>query len=111
LQVPRKIQDNESPDPNASLLTIKVNSDLSLTFNDGFKDTQCADMPDLRSKLVPKLEAIHSGTEKVVFVDFDDAIPWSLVISTMDTIRSIATDENHDEIKVALKVREDQPKQ
>ena len=27
----------------------------------------------------------------------------------MDTIRSLAADVNHDEIKVALKVKEDQP--
>jgi hypothetical protein len=27
----------------------------------------------------------------------------------MDTIRSLATDVNHDDVKVALKVKEDQP--
>jgi hypothetical protein len=29
----------------------------------------------------------------------------------MDTVRSLAADVNHDEIKVALKVKEDQPHQ
>jgi len=111
LQVPRKIQDNEDPDPNASMLTVKVAPDLTLVLNDGNRDYPCTDMPDLKSKLVPKLEAMHAGTEKVVFVDFNDSLPWELVISTMDTIRSIATDDNHDEIKVALKVADDQPKQ
>jgi hypothetical protein len=42
-----------------------------------------------------------------MFVDFEEAVAWGEVITTMDTIRSLATDENHDEIKVALKIRED----
>jgi hypothetical protein len=32
---------------------------------------------------------------------------WRDVVMTMDSIRSLAVDENHDEIKVALKVKED----
>jgi biopolymer transport protein TolR len=107
LQVPRSIQDNEAPDPNASLLTIKVKADLSVVFNDGDKDMPIQSS-DMAKTLRPKLEAMHSGTEKVVFVDFEDAVPWNQVVSTMDTIRSLAADINHDEIKVALKVREDQ---
>src|SRR3569833_1304983 len=40
LEVPRKINDEkEMPDPNASLLTVKVKRDLSVVFNDGDKDT------------------------------------------------------------------------
>ena len=36
LQVPRKLDDqNEMPDPNSSMLTIKVKKDLSVAFNDG----------------------------------------------------------------------------
>ena len=46
-------------------------------------------------------------------IKFSDApeVPWKEVVGTMDTIRSLASDANHDEIKVALKVKEDQPKQ
>ena len=108
LEVPRKITDNEAPDPNASLLTIKIKADLSVVFNDGDKD-QPIQAVDMVKVLRPKLEAMHSGTEKVVFVDFEDAVPWNQVVTTMDTIRSLAADVNHDEIKVALKVKEDQP--
>jgi hypothetical protein len=32
---------------------------------------------------------------------------WKDVVTTMDSIRSLAADVNHDEIKVALKVKED----
>lgn len=109
LQVPRKIDTTqEMPDPNASQLTIKVGADLSLVFNDGNHDERIQ-FAELAGKLQSKLNAMHTATEKVVFVDFDEAVPWSEVVTIMDTIRSLATDANHDDVKVALKVKEDQP--
>jgi biopolymer transport protein TolR len=113
LTVPRKLDDmNEMPDPNASQLTIKVKGDLSVSFNDGSSEN---DMPiqatDIAKLLRPKLEAMNANQEKVVFVQFDEAVPWSEVVSTMDTVRSLASDVNHDEIKVALKVKEDREQQ
>ena len=109
LDVPRKISDTqEMPDPNASQLTVTVKRDGSITFNDGDKDTPIQAV-DLTKTLRPKLEAMHSGTEKVVFVDFEPETPWSGVVETMDTIRSIASDVNHDKIKVALKTEEEKP--
>jgi biopolymer transport protein ExbD len=113
LQVPRKIDDStEMPDPNASQLTVKVKNDLSIAFNDGSSEN---DMPikavDIASTLRPKLEAMPANQEKVVFVEFEDAVPWAEVVTTMDTIRSLAADVNHDEIKVALKVKEEEQKQ
>ena len=113
LQVPRKLDDqNEMPDPNASMLTVKVKNDLSIAFNDGSSEN---DMPikavDIASTLRPKLEAMQANQEKVVFVEFEDMVPWSEVVGTMDTIRSLAADVNHDEIKVALKVKEEEQKQ
>jgi biopolymer transport protein ExbD len=111
IQVPRKLDnEKEMPDPNASLLTVKVHRDLTLTLNDGDKDTS-VQMVDLAATLRPKLAAMHAGTEKVVFVDFEDETPWSGVVETMDQIRSIASDVNHDEIKVALKMEPDKPAQ
>ena len=112
LQVPRKLDDqNEMPDPNASQLTIKVKADLSIAFNDGSSEN---DMPikavDIASTLRPKLEAMNANNEKVVFVEFEDGVPWSEVVGTMDTVRSLAADVNHDDIKVALKVKEDEAK-
>jgi len=108
LQVPRKLDDqNEMPDPNASMLTIKVKNDLSFAFNDGSSEN---DMPikavDIASTLRPKLEAMTADKEKVVFVQFEEEVPWAEVVTTMDTIRSLASDVNHDEVKVALKMDE-----
>ena len=113
LQVPRKIDDqNEMPDPNASQLTVKVKNDLSIAFNDGSSEN---DTPikavDIASTLRPKLEAMNAQSDKVVFVEFEEEVPWNEVVMTMDTIRSLASDVNHDEIKVALKVKEEKPAQ
>jgi biopolymer transport protein TolR len=108
LQVPRKIDDqNEMPDPNASQLTVKVKNDLSIAFNDGSteQDTPIKAV-DIASTLRPKLEAMQANQEKVVFIEFEEEVPWADVVGTMDTIRSLASDINHDEIKVALKVKE-----
>ncbi len=106
LTVPRKLdQTQEMPDPNASTLTITITKDLTYTYTDGTADPVTIQVNDIRGKIEPKLAAMH-GTDKVVFVDFDDAVPWNLVVSTMDTIRGIATDGDHDDVKVALKIRE-----
>ncbi|MCX5746652.1 MAG: biopolymer transporter ExbD [Proteobacteria bacterium] len=110
LQVPRKIDDqNEMPDPNSSMLVVKVlKGDQQMVFIENEKETPIA-ASDLLRTLRPKLEAIgaRGGTEKVVFVDFEDEVSWGTVITTMDSIRSLAADlENHDEIKVALKIKE-----
>ncbi len=113
LQIPRNLDStNETPDPNASMLTVLVKPDLTLEFSDGVSDpTPVASMADMLKILRPKIEQVGSqGKEKVVFVDFDKAVPWLEVVNTMDSIRSLATDVNHDEVKVALKIKkEDEP--
>jgi len=113
LQVPRKLDnETEMPDPNSSMLTIKVKKDLSVAFNDGSSEN---DTPiqavDIAKTLRPKLEAMNAANDKVVFVEFEPEVPWNEVVMTMDTIRSLAADVNHDEIKVALKVEPDKPAQ
>jgi len=109
LEVPRNIDtEQEMPDPNASQLTVFVKPDLSIDFSDGLSEnpTPIA-ATDLVRILRPKLEAMaSSGNSKVVFVDFDPTVPWKEVVGTMDQIRGLASDVNHDEIKVALKVKD-----
>ncbi len=108
LEIPRKIQENEAPDPNAVMLTVKVKTSGDMVFVDNDKETPIQ-AADLLRTLRPKLEAAVSrgSTEKVVFVDFEDGVLWGNVVTTMDSIRSLAADVNHDEIKVALKVKEE----
>ena len=107
LEIPRKINDQEAPDPNATMLTIKVKASGDIVFTDNDKESSIA-AADLLRALRPKLEAAAArGAERVIFVDFDDQVPWGTVVSTMDSVRSLATDVNHDEVKVALKLKEE----
>jgi biopolymer transport protein ExbD len=107
LEIPRKIQENETPDPNAIMLTVKVKVTLDMVLYENDKETPIAAV-DLARTLRPKLEEVAKRSlDRVVLVDFDDAVPWLNVVATMDQIRSLATDVNHDEVKVALKVKED----
>lgn len=107
LEIPRHIQENEAPDPNAIMLTVKVKVTGDIVFSENEKDTPIPAAEMVRM-LRPKLEAVAArGADRVIFVDFDDAVPWANVVATMDQIRSLATDVNHDEVKVALKVKED----
>jgi biopolymer transport protein TolR len=107
LQIPRKITENEAPDPNATMLTVRVKTTGDMVFIDNDKETPLQAV-DLVRTLRPRLEAAAArAVEKVIFVDFEDQVPWGMVLSTMDSIRSLATDINKDEVKVALKIKED----
>lgn len=108
LQIPRKIDDKiEQVDRDAVMLVVKVKASGDLVFSENEKETSI-NAPDLLRMLRPKLEAIAArGAERVVFVDFEDTVAWGAVVTTMDSIRSLAADVNRDEIKVALKVKED----
>jgi biopolymer transport protein TolR len=107
LEIPRKIQENEAPDPNAIMLTVKVKVTGDIVFSENEKDTPIV-AAELVRLLRPKLEAVAArGADRVIFVDFEDAVPWANVVSTMDSIRSLASDVNHDGVKVALKVKEE----
>ena len=105
LEVPRKLDENvEIPDPDAAQpLTVTVKNDLSIVFNDGDKDTTIQ-TTDLARELHRILDKRRS--EKVVFVAYEDAVHWGDCVQIMDTIRSLAADANHSEIKVALKLKE-----
>lgn len=107
LEVPRKLEDNETvADQNAVMLTVTLNPGGSVTFDENGKEQQI-NVADLLTTLRPKIENWRSSGEKVVFVNFHPEIEWGDVVATMDSIRSLATDVNHDEIKVALKLKED----
>ena len=106
LEVPRKIQDFEDPTAASKQISVVVKADLSITINNGEKDIEIPGT-DLAKTLRPMLE--EKKTDKLVFVDFEDPVPWAETVSIMDTVRSLAADAEHNEIKVALKMKEDKP--
>jgi biopolymer transport protein TolR len=105
LQVPRRI-DESIETTDISPPTIRVKTDLSIVFIDGTSGEEVAiQATDIARTLRPKIEAMATNaTSKVVFVDFEEDVPWTEVVSTIDTVRALATDASHDEIAVALKV-------
>jgi biopolymer transport protein TolR len=116
LEVPRKITDMEDPTVASKQITVVMRADLSVVINDGAKDVEIPGT-DLAKTLRPMLE--EKKTDKIVFVDFEDPVPWREVVVVMDTVRSLAGEEGRRQdpnssadpnpIKVALKMKEDKP--
>jgi len=104
LEVPRKIQDFEDPTAASKQITVLVKADLSVVLNNGEKDIEIPGT-DLAKTLRPMLE--DKKADKLVFVDFEDQVEWNQVVAIMDSVRSLAADTDHNDIKVALKMKED----
>jgi biopolymer transport protein ExbD len=117
LEVPRKIDAHEDPIAASKQITVLVKADLSITVNDGTKDLPELTQVALATTMVDIFK--DRKTEKIVFVDFEDPVPWNTVVEVMDTIRSVAGAESKRQdpksnadpnpIKVALKMKDDKP--
>ena len=112
IEVPQKLDLQTQRSNKTVNVSIIVKSDLSVMFNDGStKDDQPIQAADVVRLLEPKLKLMAAQAEaddahpKVVFVGFDCGVQWKDVIQMMDTIRSLANDQNHDEINVAVKLK------
>jgi biopolymer transport protein ExbD len=83
--------------PEAPPLTLRVDPDLSVSFDDGprFPGRELATR--LRSEL-PRVGA--------VFVDAGEAVPWGVVVSTVDTVRGVAGGVRRDGMTVALRLHD-----
>ena len=83
--------------PEAPPLTLQVDPDLSVSFDDGprFPGRELATR--LRGQL-PRVGA--------VFVDAGDAVPWRVVVSTVDTVRGVASDVRRNGMTVALRLHD-----
>jgi biopolymer transport protein ExbD len=105
LTIPRDINETqEEPNPDQIFISVKLQADMSVIFNDGKGEDTTIQFPELRQKVADRIKDIKPGTEKAVFVDFADGVKWNDVVQTMDTIRALATDADKDEIKVALTI-------
>ena len=106
LEVPRKAEDFEDVSVASKQIIITFRADQKIVLSDGMdadKD-KSIQATSLAVDLRPMLEA-KTG-EKIVFVDFCDGVAWGDVVSTMDSVRSLAKDKGHNDIKVALKKKE-----
>jgi biopolymer transport protein ExbD len=79
-------------------VVLKMHADLTVTVDDGER-VQGAEL----------LGAIRTKTlaSKAVFVDFDPGVPWQEVVSMVDTVRSLSSAPNHDDVSVAVRIADD----
>jgi len=116
LDVPRKVGGPEQPVAASTQIIVVVKADLSVRVETGGK---ALDLPatDLARTLEPLLADRKTG--KVVFVDFEDPVPWGETVTIMDSIRGLAADQlervdpssgdDPVDIEVALKTRDEPP--
>ena len=83
--------------PESAPLTLRVEVDHSVSFDDGprFPGSELA--ARLRGQL-PRVRA--------VFVDAGDAVPWGYVVSTVDTVRGVAGDVRRDGVTVGVRLHD-----
>jgi len=83
-------------DQEGVTVTLKLEADLSVALDDGplFPNRE------LPGRLRPRLE-----NAKAVFVDFVGGVPWSQVVSTVDTVRGVASDVSRRDVSVAVRIR------
>lgn len=88
---------NEAGIPEAPPLTLRVDPDLSVSFDDGprFPGRELATR--LRGEL-PRVGA--------VFVDAGETVPWWVVVSTVDTVRGVAGGVRRNGMTVALRLHD-----
>lgn len=102
LEVPRKLDDRTEEPPNTKSITITVKADSTVEIDNSERVVTCA-VIEVGTQLQPLLEG---KTDKLVFVDFEDPVLWDTVVLVMDQVRSVAKDKEHNEVKVALKIRD-----
>src|SRR5205085_1311774 len=84
---PRKATEMESLPTETIIVTYR--QDQKVVINDGVhEDPPPIPVTDLAKAIRERLKA--KGGEKLVFVDFEDEVPWGDVVATMDKIRSIS---------------------
>ena len=118
LEVPRKLESNETIAPNTKQITVLVTADLKVTIDTGERKIEDLPLVDVTKTLQPLLADLK--TDRIVFVDFEGAVPWGAVVSTMDSVRRVAADQLRSQdpnsgndpidIKVALKMKDDKDK-
>ena len=105
IEIPRKLDDTEVSSVTTQIVVLGK-ADGTVEIDDG-SGKQNVNRVDLAKTLRPMIDAIK--TERVVFVDFEDEMVYTDVISIMDTVKGFGRDGSGNEVnpvKVALKVRE-----
>lgn len=108
IEIPRELADIEVSVVKTNIV-IKGLVDGTLEVSDGLNDPETVQRTQLAKVLRGRLKDVTS--EKTVFVDFEDAVPWDQVVSVMDTVKGVGKVSSGDSVRevivVALKNRKD----
>jgi biopolymer transport protein ExbD len=114
IEVPRKAEIDEIPSTSTQI-SVLGKADGTIELDNGSGKTSI-NRVELAKTLRPMIDAIKS--EKIVFVDFECGMPYSDVVSVMDTVKSFEKRSKEgsqvvvvDGVKVALKIKEIPPGQ
>jgi hypothetical protein len=96
---------------------ILVKYDGTFVVKEGNTEDKVTGLPTLQKDVLKRLES--KKTEKIVFMDFEDDVPYQQVVESMDYIKGTEAllsvnkgrpDEEWERVKVALKIREEDEK-
>ena len=106
VEIPRKLEQDEVVSSSTTQITLTGMEDGTVELDDGTGKVN-VQRTELAKTLRPMIDAIKS--ERVVFVDFQDGLPYAEVVSIMDTIKGMGKDAaglENNPVKVALKLRD-----
>lgn len=98
IEVPRKLQEDEDPTAASKQISVLIKADGTAVILRGQEEITVQRM-ELAQRLKPMIA--RRVTEKVVFVDFEDDVPYRECVEAMDTIKGVGAE------KVALKTRDE----
>lgn len=104
LQVPPQLAEPQQAASNPMVVTVAA--DLTVIIEQA-GDRQTLTLAGLSRQVRNRLDHGPASLDgsNAVFVDFADELAWEFVVETMDQIRGAARDVHHDEITIALVVK------
>lgn len=104
IEVPRDLETDEVSVVSTQVIVTGM-VDGTLKLSDGVNE-EIVQRTQLAKTLRVRLKDVSS--EKTVFVDFEDGVPWEQVVSVMDTVKGVGkvgAENVREVVKVALKKR------
>jgi len=108
IEIPRDLEADEVSVVSTQVI-VKAMFDGQVEISDGVTK-EVIPRTELARQLRERLKNVSS--EKTVFVDFDDAVPWEQVVSVMDTVKGVGKVSQEggqsvrEVVKAALKKRD-----
>ena len=101
VEIPRDLESDQVSVVKTNIV-VKGLVDGTLDISDGLVDAENIQRTQLAKVLRGRLKDVTS--EKTVFVDFEDGVPWEQVVSVMDTIKGVGKVKSGESVREVIKV-------